>query len=171
MHPLLARTLADIERTTSGLTPADLDRRAPGKWSSAGILEHLALTFDGTRRNFQKCLDTGARRVTRPTLYQRLGALYVIELGRIPRGVEAPDRTVPKGVPAGDVMGMLRRSLAAMDAAMAGCEARFGRRGWIASHPLLGPLTLRQWRRFHRVHARHHLRQIARFRDAAPATE
>jgi hypothetical protein len=34
----------------------------------------------------------------------------------------------------------------------------------IADHPVLGPLTLHQWSRFHYVHARHHMKQIATLR-------
>jgi hypothetical protein len=167
MHPLLARPLADIARLTADMTTADLDCHPPGKWSSAGTLEHLARTFEGTRRNFQKCLDTGTRRATRPTLRRRAGVLIVIELGRFPTGVQAPGPTLPKGIPADSVMDVLKRNLAGMDAAMAECETRFGRRAWIANHSVLGPLTLRQWRQFHRVHARHHLKQIASLRAEA----
>ena len=161
MHRLLEQTLALIETQTAGLSAADLDRHPPGKWSSAGILEHLSITFEGTRLNFQKCLDTGVRRATRAALRQRLGVLVVIEFGRFPTGAEAPPRTVPKGMPGDAALDAIRRNLRAMDAVMTQCEARFGSRGKIADHPLLGPLSLRQWRRFHYVHTRHHMNQIA----------
>lgn len=161
MHRILEQTLAAIERQTAGLASADLERHPPGKWSSAGILEHLSITFEGTRRNFQKCLDIGARRATRPTLRQRIAVLVVIEFGRFPTGAEAPRRTVPTGLSGERALEAIRRGLPAMDAVMAECETRFGSRGKIADHPLLGPLSLRQWRRFHFVHTRHHMKQIA----------
>jgi hypothetical protein len=40
------------------------------------------------------------------------------------------------------------------------CECRFGSATKILDHPILGPLTAEQWRKFHWVHGRHHARQI-----------
>jgi hypothetical protein len=164
MHHLLARTLHAIERQVEGMAPEDLERHPPGKWSAAGILEHLAITFDGTRRNLQKCVDTGTRRVSRRAFRQRLAVLAVIELGRFPTGVQAPARTMPTGLSAPDALAAVRRNLPAMDRVMLECEAQFGTRRPIADHPILGPLTLRQWRRFHWVHTRHHMKQVAALR-------
>ena len=50
------------------------------------------------------------------------------------------------------------------DDAISRCEARFGAGAKLANHPVLGPLTARQWRTFHLVHARHHMKQIAHIR-------
>jgi len=47
-----------------------------------------------------------------------------------------------------------------MDASLADAERRFGHRTRVLFHPILGPLTAQQWRRFHLVHGRHHLKQI-----------
>lgn len=161
MHRLLDRTLTAIERQLEGMAPEDLERHPPGRWSAANILEHLAITYDGTCRNLQKCLDTTSRRATAATLRQRAGVLVVIEFGRFPTGVEAPAPTRPKGLSADAALAAVRQNMASMDRVMRECEARFGARGAIADHPILGPLSLRQWRRFHYVHARHHLKQIA----------
>jgi hypothetical protein len=165
VHRLLDRTRASIENQAAGMTAADFERHPPGKWSSAGILEHLSITFEGTRRNLQKCLDTGARRATRPTLGQRLAVVTVVELGRFPTGAQAPAITRPKGLSGEAALEATCRNLAAMDGVMTQCEARFGKRGKIADHPILGPLTLRQWRRFHWAHTRHHMKQIARLKE------
>jgi hypothetical protein len=164
VHRLLDRTRASIENQAAGMSAADLERHPPGKWSPAGILEHLAITFDGTRRNLQKCLDTGARRASRSTLRQRVGVAIVIEMGRFPTGRQAPPVTQPKGLSGEAALEAIRRDLAAMDAVMVECAARFGTRVKIADHPILGPLSLRQWRRFHWVHTRHHMKQIARLK-------
>lgn len=168
MHPVLARTLGCIERAVAGMSAADLERHPPGKWSAAEILEHLSLTFDGTRRNFQKRLDTGARSASLPTVRQCLAVLRVVELGRFPSGQQAPALTRPEGRLRGDnALEEIRCNFAAMDSVMNEAEARFGRRGRIANHPILGPLSLRQWRRFHLVHTRHHMKQIAALRQYA----
>jgi hypothetical protein len=47
-----------------------------------------------------------------------------------------------------------------MDAGLAECERRFGRRAGILDHPVLGPLNVGEWRKFHWVHGKHHTRQI-----------
>ena len=54
-----------------------------------------------------------------------------------------------------------------MDEALAHAAAQFGTRVKILDHPILGPLNIRQWRKFHWVHTRHHARQI-RQRTAGP---
>ncbi len=164
MHTLLARTLSAIDVHTSGMTAADLERHPPGKWSSANILEHLSITFYGTGRALQKCLATGQRRATRPTFRQRVAVLVVIELGRFPSGRQAPAGTAPQGLSGEAALEAARRNLMEMDRVMAECEARFGNRGAIIDHPIAGALSLRQWRRFHWVHTRHHMKQIAKLR-------
>jgi hypothetical protein len=50
--------------------------------------------------------------------------------------------------------------IVAMDAIIAQCEARFGRRVQVLDHPILGPLTAPQWRKLHLVHGRHHQKQV-----------
>jgi hypothetical protein len=52
-----------------------------------------------------------------------------------------------------------------MDGLITQCETRFGRSTRILDHPVLGPLTARQWRKFHLAHAQHHVKQILRLRE------
>jgi hypothetical protein len=47
-----------------------------------------------------------------------------------------------------------------MDVALDEAELRFGPSVPLMDHPVLGPLTIDQWRTFHWVHTRHHARQI-----------
>ena len=85
------------------------------------------------------------------------------------------ERTTPLQVTPRDGAGLesLRQfndALVAMDATLADAEKRFGSRVKVLDHPILGPLTAKEWRRFHRTHARHHLKQIAgRGRQNGPA--
>ena len=51
-------------------------------------------------------------------------------------------------------------ALVAMDATLADAEKCFGSRTRLLHHPVLGPLAAQEWRRFHQVHGRHHLKQI-----------
>jgi hypothetical protein len=59
------------------------------------------------------------------------------------------------------------RIAAGADIAAAGAEQRFGARTKLANHPLLGAFTAHEWRRFHLVHTRHHVKQITARRQAA----
>jgi hypothetical protein len=57
--------------------------------------------------------------------------------------------------------------ITAMDEAIAHCEQRHGKRTRLLDHPVLGPLTARQWRKFHWVHGKHHVKQIQRLRASS----
>ena len=48
-----------------------------------------------------------------------------------------------------------------MDATITDAERRFGRNVKLLDHPILGPLTAKEWRQFHQVHSKLHLRQMA----------
>ena len=58
----------------------------------------------------------------------------------------------------------ISESLALVDQVINECEQRFGNQADILVHPALGPLTAREWRKFHCVHTLHHMRQIKRLR-------
>jgi hypothetical protein len=89
----------------------------------------------------------------------------VVGLGHIPAGLKAPAIAQPKGLPPEKVHNEIGAKIAAMDAIIAQCETRFGRRVPLLDHPILGPLTAPQWRRLHLVHGQHHLKQLLRLRD------
>ena len=72
----------------------------------------------------------------------------------------------PRGLPAEKVQNEIGAKMAAMDAIIAQCEARFGRRVHVLDHPILGPLTAPQWRKLHLVHGRHHQKQLLRLRES-----
>jgi hypothetical protein len=97
-----------------------------------------------------------------------VGVWLVVELGHMPRGLQAPARVKPTGQPSVTAVADALAQLDHMDETLSRCEMRFGRRALLADHPILGPLSLRQWRRFHWVHTRHHMRQL-RTRAGRPA--
>jgi hypothetical protein len=132
----------------------------PGKWSAAEILEHLFLTYQGTNRGLAKCLERGASLATRATLKHRMATLLVVNLGYLPSGRKAPDRAMPRGMPVGEVQQGIVKELEKMASGLDECEHKFGVGTKIMDHPFLGPLTAEEWRKFHWVHGRHHLRQL-----------
>jgi hypothetical protein len=54
-----------------------------------------------------------------------------------------------------------------MDGMLTACAARFGGCVKVLDHPVLGPFSIQQWRKFHLVHGRHHVKQIRRRRAQA----
>ncbi len=58
-------------------------------------------------------------------------------------------------------------SLGTLDAAAARGVEVFGLTTRVANHPILGGFTIPHWRRFHRVHTRHHMKQIVALRSAS----
>ena len=55
----LERLHEAIASATRGMTTEDLRRHPEGKWSAAEVLEHLYLTYTGTVKGFERCLQAG----------------------------------------------------------------------------------------------------------------
>jgi Protein of unknown function (DUF1569) len=160
MHPELQRCLTLLEEATAGLDQASASTRVDGRWSVAEIVEHLDRAYSGTVKGFERCLEAGAPRASAPTMTSRLRVFAVVTLGFFPRGIEAPAHVVPTGrISLPDVMQNVRAHLQALDGAAAATAARLGT-GRVMNHPILGPFTVAQWLRFHRMHTLHHQKQI-----------
>jgi len=166
MDAYLQRLQAAITSATLGMSIEDLRRHPAGKWSTAEVLEHLYLTYTGTVKGFERCLHEGKPLARTPMLKDRMRAFVVTGLGHLPEGRKAPERTQPRGMLADEVTREIGLRISAMDEVIAQCEARFGKRTRVLDHPVLGPLTARQWRKFHWVHGQHHLKQIRKLRGA-----
>ena len=165
MHPDTEQTLRAIEQAVAGMSPGHLAEGPPGKWTSEQILEHLDLAFAGTQTAMRRTLEKG-RPPARPGWRQRVAKWLIVDLGWFPSGFQAPEFVVPRGGQATTVLADIRRHLAEMDGAIAAWERDQGPQARF-KHPRLGPLTGRQWRTFHLVHTRHHMKQIARLRSLA----
>jgi hypothetical protein len=153
-----------VESAVEGMSEEQLHWHPDGKWCAAEVLEHLYLTYSGTIKGFEKVMQGGKPLATRASLTHRARGLVVLGLGHLPSGREAPENTRPKGLPEGQVREEIGAKIAAMDAIIAQCEARFGHSISLLDHPILGPLTGAQWRKFHLVHGRHHEKQILKLR-------
>ena len=171
LHPDVQRVADAIEQAVSGMSFDQLAWGPQGKWSTANILEHLSITYGGTARAMKKVAEKRASIATRPTAYQRLATFVVTGIGYLPGGRKAPRGTEPSGLSAEDVLTAIRANLAEMDAAMMAAAQHVSSKQAIADHPVLGPLTLRQWRRFHVAHTNHHMKQIAGLREQLKGRE
>ena len=163
MDPLLEKLKQSIFSAIDGHSEETLrHRRQKEKWSPAEVLEHLSLTYTATTKAFRRCLEAGRPLVSPSTLRQRLRVTAVLVLGYFPTGREAPEAVRPRGRMGGHSPQELNASLEAMDEMIAQCEHRYGKRHRVLDHPILGPLTGAQWRKFHWVHGRHHVRRMMR---------
>lgn len=166
MDPHLKKLQQEIAASMTGLSPEQLIWHPPGKWSVAEILEHLYLTYTGTLKGLSRSLAGGAPTVSKPTWKNRVQSLVVLRFGYLPAGREAPPFSRPKGLPLEKVGTEVTAKLAEMDETLARYEAQIGAHTKVLDHVFLGPFSIEQWRKFHLVHGRHHLKQIQRLRSA-----
>jgi Protein of unknown function (DUF1569) len=162
----LQRALDAIQRETSGMSPAQLAWHPHAKWSTAQILEHLSLAFSSTSKVMERGVQEGGTGRRKPTLREWLVTLAVVRVGYFPTGRQAPEWTRPRGLVPANAIENIRSTLVAMDAKIAAAEEKLGS-GVVGVHPIIGPLTASQWRKFHWEHTRHHMKQVRALRAAA----
>jgi hypothetical protein len=160
VSPELEFVRRETERATRGITAEGWMRAPEGHWNSLQILEHLLLSYTATTKGLLRTMESGELDRSGPSTGQHLRRFYVLRVGRFPRGVESPKQTRPKSSLGDEPLRQFNDALVAMDATLADVEKRFGTKTRVLRHPILGPLTAQQWRRFHEVHGRHHLKQI-----------
>jgi hypothetical protein len=164
MDPQLKSLQEEIASAVAGLSAEQWDRHPPGKWCAGEVLEHLYLTYTGTAKGFSRVMEAGKLSVTPASWRQRGRKLVVVGLGYLPSGREAPAMARPKGLPRDKVRAEIAGQIAEMYKLIGRCEEKFGSGKQLLDHPILGPLTGVQWRKFHLVHGRHHLKQIRALR-------
>jgi hypothetical protein len=172
MDSHLKRLQQALSEATAGVSAEELSWHPPGKWCVDEVLEHLYLTYTGTIKGFTRVLEAGKPLVaSATTLRQRARTLVVVGLGHMPEGRKAPRTAEPRGLPGATVRAEIAGKIAEMDEIIARCERELGggkfRGQAILDHPILGPLTAKQWRKFHLVHGMHHVKQIRRLREAS----
>lgn len=165
MDPRLARLQREIASATSGFSPEQFVWHEPEKWCAAEILEHLYLTYTGTLKGFGRVLEADRSLASKVIWKNRAQSFVVIGLGYLPTGRKSPDRAKPRGLPADEVISQIGPTIAHLDNLMSGCSAKFGARTKLLDHPILGPLSVNQWCKFHLVHGLHHVKQIRRLRE------
>lgn len=167
MHPDIRQARALLLGAVQDLTPERAESAVDGKWSIAGILEHLHLSYARSAAAIARRREKGAGAPARPrTMKQRLQQFVVVTLGYFPPGREAPKMTVPSGRPYADVLADLERVFSELDESLAAADSALGGSQPVLDHPLLGPFSVNQWRKFHLVHTRHHVKQIRERREA-----
>jgi len=165
MHPHFADLENEVVSATTGMEESSFATHPPGKWCTAEILEHLTLAFSGTVKGCKRCIDSGHPLAGKPSLKQRAITFWVLDCGMYPEGISAPKNVIPRGTVHGKAaLDGLLQVIHDMDAGMQACEEKFGGKGELMDHPVLGPLAVHHWRKFHLIHTRHHMKQVRALR-------
>jgi hypothetical protein len=165
MHPVLASGVAPLLHELNSLTESQMQLGPAAnlkRWNIQQIAEHLLLTYEQTTKNISIRLERKMPTQRESTLLQRVLRFIVLMLGLTARGLPAPESTIPKNVQpqSGEAVAeRVKAALEAMDRGLRESRNQFGMLP-VAYHPFFGPMRVDQWRRFHAVHARHHLKQI-----------
>lgn len=173
MNPALLQLQREIASSLHGLDANQTQLHPPArpdKWSIQQIVEHLLLTYSSTETAINARLTKRAPTRAQSTFRQRVFQYAVTRCGYFPPGREAPAIVTPQPTShplSGDALTYATAEhLAHLDPLFAEAESLFGPVSQCASHAVLGPLNIDQWRIFQLVHGRHHLKQIAAIRKA-----
>lgn len=134
-------------------------------WSLAQVCEHLALAVQGTVDPlvFAASPSDNLKAPEQPTWWTSLSRWQRLKRrtmkhgllwsGRFPDAVPSPGSVLPTAAPVLDLaIDRLGSAAKAFDRKLRSPDAQ-----WVP-HPLLGPMSGRQWKRFHDLHARHHFK-------------
>lgn len=170
MHPDLGKLESELHAALLDLNEAQTQANPaarPDGWNVQQIVEHLLLTHQSNAAQIAARVEKGRPVKTPVTMQQRIGQLMLITLGRFPTGFEAPAPVAPAVVTSPrsgkDISERASAVLAKLDELCVEAERKFGTQRSV-THFRLGPLSIQQWRRFHLVHGRHHIRQIEAIR-------
>jgi hypothetical protein len=166
MHETLAQLHAELDAELNGLDTSQTQLRPVGRedaWTVQQIVEHLMLSYESTAKTMEFRLSRGASTKANVTPQNRAAQFTVTTLGFFPSGHKAPEivqpgvsKTIQKGR---ELETAYAASLRTMDDRLDEVERAMGT-GRCVTHAVLGPMSIAQWRRFHRAHGRHHLKQI-----------
>jgi hypothetical protein len=168
--PLLRKLQEAVSSSIAGLSDDQWSWHPPEKWCAAEVIEHLYLTYTGTIKGCESVLATGKVNVNASTWRHRMAKIVVIRFGHMPSGRESPARARPRGLPRekvlAEIVPQIIPKIAEMDEFLNRCERELGS-GPLLDHPIIGPLTAAEWKKFHLVHGLHHVKQILRLREGA----
>jgi Protein of unknown function (DUF1569) len=171
MNAILHQLQREIASALRGLDATQTQLRPPGrlnKWSIQQIIEHLLLTYSSTETGINARLVKRTPTRAQSTLRQRLFQYAVTRCGYFPTGRQAPPFVTPQPtthpLSGEDLAQSTAEHLAHLDLLFAEAETLFGPSSQCASHAILGPLNINQWRMFQLVHGRHHLKEVGAIR-------
>lgn len=131
--------------------------RAPGKWSPGQVAEHLALTYEISRRVVNGSFPgNGAPRLLRPLLRTFL-LKPVLKRGAFIPGSKSPKVFRPSASPPqqAPLLGRLQIAVKAFETEVTALA------GDAIKHPIFGRLGLADFVWLQEIHTRHHRKQVA----------
>lgn len=132
---------------------------APGKWSPAQVVEHVAISLE---EGAAVVAGRPSKLPTVPALLRPLARIFlkrVIKTGTFPRSKTSPGMDPPSG-PATPAASRPRLEAALADFERE-CEARVAS-GQPVRSPAFGTVRVEDYARFVEAHTRHHTRQLPR---------
>lgn len=175
MHPILHNVESRFHSILGPMDAEETQQHPDGnllRWNAQQVVEHLILTYQLSSIELAKRLEKRRPTAARCTSLEWWLQMMVLSVGRMPKGAPAPPETVPSpSLPLSghELAWKLASEAEKMDELLSQCRAMFGLQR-VASHSVLGPLRVDQWRRFHVIHGLHHLGQIQRILQVAPAS-
>ena len=176
MDPILKQLRSELAHVLRGLDAAQTQLRPPArpghreKWSIQQIIEHLLLSYAGSEKALEGRIAKRSPTRTKPSLLQSFSQYAILRLGYYPTGREAPSLVMPAASTqplSGEALTQAASEhLAHLDQRCVEAATLFGNTERCATHMVLGPLSIQQWRKFQLVHGEHHLKQITAIRKA-----
>jgi hypothetical protein len=165
MHPVLKSALEPLAQQIETLTMEEAQippLPGQGRWCAQQILEHLILTYQLTTNSVSKQLKSGRVPKNRRNLLEFVLRVQTIGLGYMPEGIPAIRAFRPRDYTPEGGAGIAARFLQAaeeMDGHLVAARRKFGIQA-CGEHPFFGVMRVDEWRRYHSVHASHHLSQL-----------
>jgi hypothetical protein len=160
LHRRLAELPALVLDPWRDKSDGEWEREPAGKWSSAQIVEHLALGLTLSAETFLARRNHAPMARRRRSPAQHVARFLVYSLQWFPPGRKAPERTIPSAeIGRRTAEAHFRAGVEAWDQVDRALLPE-RRANLFVKHPRMGDLTVEEWMEFHLIHARHHARQI-----------
>lgn len=165
MHPVLRTAL---EPLANEIAPLSIEEAqvpplpGQGRWSAQQIMEHLILTYKLTSGELSKQLKTGKVPRNRRNVLEFVLRVQTLGFGFMPDGVPSMRSVRPANLtPEAGAAIATRFFVAAeeMDKLLVASRKKFGIQA-CGEHPFFGVMRVDEWRRYHAIHATHHLPQL-----------
>jgi hypothetical protein len=165
MHPVLKSALEPLAEQVAKLTKEEaqvVPLPGQGNWCAQQILEHLMLTYRLTSNEVSRQLKTGRVPRNRRNVLEFLLRVQTIGLGYMPNGIPSirafrPNDFAPEDGPV--IAARFLKMAEEMDSQLVAARRKFGIQA-CGEHPFFGVMRVDEWRRYHAVHAAHHVGQL-----------
>lgn len=161
MKVALENSYAELHGLCAPLTAEQAHRKpAPDAWSVAEVIEHLTMAETGTYLGIQRRLNQPAATTEEVAATTPMTTIITEKLVVVERKLQAPEAVRPSGrygewpAPLAAFEKIRKRVLTLAETDAPEFDTH------VFPHPVLGPMTIRQWLLFINAHTRRHLPQL-----------